>query len=185
MSASVELKGLKELEERLLLLGKVAGAKAMRQALFHGSKPILDQAKANVRSWPGGSGALYYAMGRTFTVERGGADGGTQFNMAIRPRIRNRVAVALHNIFYRRGRTGIFYGHLLEFGHRIAHRKTGRLQKRPESRGHVGAGSVPPQRFLRPALDTAGLRATYAFTNELRRRIERALKKQDPAASNA
>ena len=211
MSDAVELKGMKELEENLVRLGSVVGTKVMRQALFAATKPILDQAKANIRAWPRGSGALELSMNRVYSTSKS-AGSGSRFVMQIAPRVRKSVAVSLHNIYYHRGRRGIFYGHLLEFGHRIGHKKTGRLSRgtyqgsvtyfnrvlgrnitrtgrgsagaaRP---GHLGAGgSVKPQRFLRPALDTAGLRATFAFQNQLRRRIERALKRLDPAVDNA
>ena len=186
MSDAVQLKGFQQLEENLLRLGTVAGSKVMRQALFAATKPILDQAKANIRRWPRGSGALELALTRTYTTARGGGSG-SRFVMSIAPRIRKSVAVSLHNIYYHRGRRGIFYGHLLEFGHRIGHKKTGRLGRLGvvSSKLHSGSGTVRPQRFLRPALDTAGLRASFAFENQVRRRVELALKKLDPARDNA
>ncbi len=230
MSASVELKGLKELEERLLLVGKVAGAKAMRQSLFAATKPILDQAKSNIRSWPGGSGALHAAMGRTFRASKGGSvlsnpksgplsgsgislsgggEGG-RFTIQVGPRLRVPSAVALHNLFYKRVRKNIYYGHLLEFGHRIGTRTSGRLSRGTyvpvvtyltrlgksvtragrgaagQARaGGVSAGSVPPQRFLRPALDNTSLRAAFVFQTQLKKRIDRALKKQSPEERDA
>jgi hypothetical protein len=210
MGEEVELRGMKELEENLVRLGKVAGSKVMRQALFVATKPILDQAKANIRAWPRGSGALELAMNRVYDT-RQQESGGSRFVMQIAPRIRKSVAVSLHNLFYKRGRRGIFYGHLLEYGHRIGHRRTGRLSRgtyqgsvsyfsrffgksitrtgraaagtvKP---GHVGGGSVRPQRFLKPALDSAGLRAVFVFRQQIAKRIKRALKKLDAAAENA
>lgn len=188
----LEVKGLRELEERLALLGPVAGAKVMRQAMFAASKPILDQAKRNLAAFPGGSGALHLAMGRTFRVGgrgglsavlAGGAQGST-FTVMIGPRVGARSAIALHNLAYHRHIRGIFYGHLVEFGHRIGNGRTGYLRKlnRPNSTRHEGLGTVPARRFLRPALDTGGLRAIFLLRNELGRRIDRALKKQNPAA---
>jgi hypothetical protein len=226
VSVSVELRGLQELDEKLLLLGKVGGQKAIRQALFHASKPIVARAKLNIRSWHGGSGALHESIGRTFRAGKAGyplradsrgvlggasvqAEGG-RFVMQIGPRRKTRVAVALHNLYYRRQRPSIFYGHLLEFGHRVGNKLTGRVsrgayvpvvtyttargtvvtragrgapaQQRP---GHVAKARVQPQRFLGPALEATSLQATFIFQNQLRRRVERALRKMNPEADDA
>jgi hypothetical protein len=184
---SVQLLGLANVEERLGLLDKVAGQKAMRGALFAATKPILEQARANVRAWPSGSGALYMAMGRTFRVSaRGGgvvaqeSGAGSRFAMSVGPRLKVPAAVALYNLAYKRKRKGIFYGHLLEWGHRIGTRRTGRLQRKPGAKGHVGLGRVPSHPFLRRALDNAGLRAAFVFQKQIGLRVERALRKQSP-----
>jgi HK97 gp10 family phage protein len=185
VSVSVELRGLQELDEKLLLLGKVGGQKAIRQALYFASKPILDRAKANIQAWPGGSGALHAAMGRTFRVERAGEGG--KFAVLIGPRPAVRLAVSLHNLAYERRRSAIFYGHFLEFGHQIVRRKaTGAVNRHGKAKYlRQGLGKVMPQRFLGPALESGSLRAVFAFQQQLRRRVERALRKMNPEAENA
>lgn len=201
----LDVRGLKDVDEALVRLGTVAGAKVMRQAMFAASKPILDLAKANIQRWPGGSGALHLSMGRKFRIGKGSAsvrisaasNQGNLFAIQIGPRPKVPAAVALHNLVYRRKRKGVFYGHLLEFGHRVGHRGTGYLRKltasgagrrrfngRAPGGGGASAGSVPPQRFLRPALDAGGIRASFMLASQLKKRIERALKKQNPATDS-
>lgn len=192
----IEVRGLKELDETLVRVGGLAGTKVMRQALFAASKPILDRAKSNIAAWQGGSGALHLSMGRKFAISKGSA-GGSVFTMQIGPRRRAPAAVALYNLFYKRKVKGIFYGHLLEFGHRIGHRRTGYLRKMTSQQrdrrrfndgkvrvGGLSAGNVPAQRFLRPALDSGGLQAIFLLRQQLGKRLDRALKKQDPASDS-
>lgn len=186
----MKLDGLKEVEQALIRVGALAGQKIMRQALFHASKPILDAARQNVRGIEGGSGALHEALGRTFQKPTSGVSlsGGGRFLVQVGARIGVRRAIALHNLFYRRSRRGIFYGHLVEFGHRVGHRGTGRLARLNRAgkfgKGGTAAGFVRPQPFLRPAMESKSLQATFIFTNQMKRRVERALKKLDAAADN-
>jgi HK97 gp10 family phage protein len=204
----VQVRGLKELDERLVELGAVAGAKAMRSAMFTASKPILDRAKATA---PVKSGALREALARTFSVSKGssgsfgflsrsggfgsgkakafgiGVGDGSRFSILIGPKVRNRTAVALYNLVHKTKRRGIYHGHFLEFGHRIGSKRTGRLSDavtakgiaRAQKRGlSFGAGSVPGIHFLRNALAATASQATAKLAEALKKRIEAAARKR-------
>lgn len=158
---SIMVTGLAELDANLVKLGQVAGAKAMRGALFVASRPILDQAKANIAAWPKGSGALSLAMGRRYKTS--GLDvSGSRFAVTIGPKAKARTAIALYNLSYKRKRPvkGIFYGHLLEFGHK-------------DRAGHA----VAAKPFLLPALQAKQQEAVQLLADKLKQNIERALAK--------
>lgn len=188
MVAAVQVRGLKEIEQQLIMLGSKAGTKILRRAMLKATEPIAEHAKQTVAGWEGGSGALHLSIARRFTAGRAKsffsefllpALGG-RFNVEIAPRRKNRTAVALHNLFYGRRRKGIFYGHLLEFGHRIGTRSTGWLHKL-SGRGKKGGqslGRVAAKPFLKPALDARGSEAINIMAEELRVGIDRELRKR-------
>ena len=162
----IKVTGLKEVEATLQSLGSKAGTKILRQSMLAAARPILNQAKANAESIKEGSGALHKSLGsRFYAGARNVADDsqvlnmGGRFTVSIAPIKRNRVAVALHNLFYGRKRRGIFYGHLLEFGH-----------------ADRAGKSVPARPFLKPALDSRGSQAVSTLADQLRARIARHLK---------
>lgn len=161
MTGSVSIKGLKEIDANLAKLGKVAGAKIMRGSLYAASKPILDQAKANTAAWPKGSGALNLALGRRYTVAASDV-GGSKFSVSIGPKVKHRTALSLYNLFYKRSKRlkGIFYGHLLEFGHKDR-----------------AGGDVPAKPFLLRALQSKQSEAVQLLATKLRAAIARALRK--------
>lgn len=153
----IEVKGLKELEDRLIELGAVAGMKAMRSAMFTASKPTLDQAKATA---PVRSGALRESITRTFSAaSKTGSKEGSRFSVRIGPKVKNRTAIALYNLVYRlkRPRRGIFYGHFLEFG--------------------TNAGTKATH-WLRNALQATAARSAQLLAETLKKRIEAAVKKR-------
>lgn len=186
----MKLSGLKEVEDALIRLGAVAGERVMRQSLFAAVKPIMEASRANIAHIEGGSGALHESIGRTFrkTIGLSAAVSGqgTRFVIQIGPRINSRAAISLYNLYYHRHIRGIFYGHLVEFGHRVAKRGGGYLKKlnRPNGKGAIAIGFVRPQPFLRPALESKSLQATFIFSNQVKRRAERALKKLDPGVDS-
>lgn len=158
---TIKVHGLRELEQKLIEIGSVAGTKAMRSAMFSASKPILDRAKANA---PTRSGALRHALSRTFAVKslggyRFGDLPGSRFSILVGPKVKNRTAIALYNLVYkpRRPRRGIFYGHFLEFG-------TSRGTRRTD--------------FLRRAIEASASEAVNKLAEVLRKRIEAAARKK-------
>jgi len=180
----MDLNGLAQVEYNLEQLGKVAGGRVMRASLFAASKPILDVAASQVRTFSR-SDSLLIALGRTFrhTISTVPDDRGGRWRMSIGPRVKNRRAVTVHNQTYNRKRRGIFHGHFLEWGHRVGNRLTGRLRRLGvRTARSVGGAMVAAKPFMRPALDRAGQRSVAVFTLQVRRRVERALKRQDPAA---
>lgn len=167
----ITVTGLREVEEKLIALGQKTGTKILRQSMLAAARPILDQAKSNVQSISGGSGALHKSLGmkfyigkQNFATDNGlpalGTSGG-RFTVQIAPLKTDRTALALHNLFYGRRRRGIFYGHLVEFGHR--------------NRGGKGFTSAHP--FLLPALNAKGPAAVAALADEIRKRVANELEK--------
>jgi len=187
---SVSVTGLRDVEERLQSLGQVAGTKVMRSVLFTASKPIEVHAKANARALigsmdprlPSGSGALEKAIRRVYLRHTGGSFGsGTRFTVSVAPKTKDATAVAIANLVYRRKRPirGIYWGHLIEWGHRQmgwARRKSerwfllGTIGKRVEGKG-----------IFASALRSAGPEATRIFRDRIERAVMRALKKQNAA----
>lgn len=158
--AEIKVTGLKELQQRLKEIGSVSGTKVMRSAMFTATKPILDRAKATA---PKRSGALQVALTRTYTVDnkRVTSDdvNGARFSILVGPKTRNRTAIALYNLVYRRKkpRRGIFYGHFLEFG-----TKTG----------------THATNWLRRALESTSTTVTELLASTLKKRIETAARKR-------
>lgn len=164
---SVKLNGLKDVDDRLVLLGAVAGEKVMRATLLAAAKPFEEQAEANISVIRRGSGALHKAVRRVYL--RAGSSTisatGSRFVVAVAPKVKDRVAIALANLFYKRKTPirGIYWGHLVEWG--AAHRGGGRIS------GHLV--------FTRAARSGAQ-QAVDLFTKLIGPRVERALKKQRP-----
>lgn len=160
---TVEVKGLDELRKQLINLGSVAGTKAMRQSMFAATKPLLAQAKAN-ESRSSRSGALRESLRRSFRIGKSKgvfSEGGSTFTISVGPKTKSRTAIALYNLVYRpkRPRRGIYHGHFIEFG-----TKTG-----TQARHH-----------LEHALLSSQVQCTFGLANELRKRIERALRTKRP-----
>lgn len=185
----IKVTGLKEIDAQLKALGSKTGTKILRASMLAATKQIVAQAKSNVAAITDGSGALHQAIGARFFIGNRAGNGesnlpdmGGRFVVKIFPFSRNRTAVALHNLVYGRKRKGIFYGHLVEFGH-VIKRRTGEVTLTKGRRGRVYKkhatrllGSVPPHPFLVPALRSKGSAAVQDLADELRKRIDKQLK---------
>jgi hypothetical protein len=121
-SFSVEIEGLKEVDEKLTLLGAVAGEKVVRSTLFQAAKPTMESTRAAATSIQR-SGALAKAIRRVYvrdpeTRGRSALAGGSRFVVAVAPKAKDQVAVALANLVYRRKRPirGVYWGHFVEWG---------------------------------------------------------------------
>lgn len=166
----VDLKGIAQVEERLATLGKVGGEKVMRSVIYAATKPIMEAAKANAQALagspdprrPSGSGALAKAIRRVYLRPTSLARGGSKFTVSVAPKSKDRVAVALANLVYKRKRPirGVWWGHLVEWGHKTR-----------------GGGSVPGQNIFRRALDSTRSSAVSIFERELAKRVDRAVKR--------
>jgi hypothetical protein len=178
----IKVSGLKEVEAQLIKLGSVEGTKVLRAAMLRAAKPIEDQAKANAGAIQNGSGALKLSIGKRFYVASGPkffgltlpALGG-KFVVQVAPIRKSRVAVALYNMFYRRKRKGIFYGHLVEFGHRIGTSATGPLSRSRRggrfTKRAQGDGRVAAHPFLSPALLSRSSEAVSSLAREIEKGI--------------
>lgn len=159
---TIKVTGLRELEKQLQALGSKDGTRVLRAAMMRAAEPIQKQAQINAAALPNGSGALEKSIGRRFVIgtQKSASqflpDLGGRFTVVIAPLKTSRVAVALYNLFYRRKRKGLFHGHFVEFG-------TNRSKKQP---------------FLAPALNARGPQAVAVLADEIRKGIERLLKRR-------
>lgn len=172
---TITVSGLREVEAQLAELGARAGTRILRRAMMLGAVPIEQHAERTVAGWSRGSGALHQSIGRRFYTGAGtvGTDAnlppmGGRFSVQIAPLRKNRTALALYQLHYGRRIKGIFYGHLIEFGH----------MKRAGKKRFGPAGKVPPRPFLLPALQSEAQSAVNIMANEVRAGIERELRKR-------
>lgn len=184
---SVDIKGFKEIDENLAQLGEVAGQRVMRSSLFTATKPILDRAVSGLSAIPTGSGALAKATRRVYLrpgtrLPGGGTSSSTRFVVAVAPKIKDQVAIALANLHYKRRRPirGVIWGHLIEWGHRIANRSTGRLSRGRGTRKttlHAGLGRVRGLRIFTKAFEGGSLEAVSIFRRVIGQRVAAALRR--------
>lgn len=167
---SINLRGLRDVEDRLATLGSVGGEKVMRSVLYAATKPIAEAAKSNASALvgstnprrPSGSGALAKSIRRVYLRPRGLATGGQRFTVSVAPKAKDRVAVALANLVYKRKRPirGIYWGHLVEWGHKSR-----------------GGSAVPGKNVFRRAIDSTSAAAIGIFEREIARRVDRAVRR--------
>lgn len=160
----IEVKGLNEVRQQLINLGSVAGTKAMRQAMFAATKPLLARARQNTGIFSR-SGALQKSLRRVFLAERFGfaafGDNGSTFTISLGPKRRDRTAVTLYNLVYKpkHPRRGIYYGHFLEWG---------------TKRG------VHPWHWLEGALKSTAQQCVSLLGSETQKRIDKCLRTKRP-----
>lgn len=175
----IRLDGLKEIEARMVELDAMAGARLLTRATRRSLIPLEKRATANAASIAK-SGALAESV-RIVTVRPRGTEVAA---VQVGPRKKDRRGVALHNLYYGRKRKGIFYGHLIEFGHRVGNRQTGWLRKlnRRTGAGGSAAGSVGPRPWFGPAWSATRAGVLPEFRRILAegmRRIERRAKRRN------
>lgn len=168
----LDIKGLAELEQKLLALpGKLAG-RALPRALLAGAKPIVEQAK---RLAPVGTDRAIV--------------GGIKAKRSRRDKLgpyAARVVIGVEHGFQKQaGRTkrdrykgDPYYWRFVELGfHAVGRRKSaGRAERRRRRKGKPTYGRfVPGQRFMQRALEQQAELAGVAVTVELKRQIERYL----------
>lgn len=183
----VKVSGFKEIDENLAQLGAVAGEKIMRSSLFTAVKPIQDRAVAGLSAIPHGSGALAKATRRVYLrpgsrLSDGSTSSATRFVVAVAPKTKDQVALALANLHYKRKKPlrGVIWGHLLEWGHRIGSRSTGRLTRSHgvrKTKLHVGLGRVRGLRIFTKAYEGGSLEAIAIFRRVIAQRVSAALKR--------
>lgn len=185
MEVEVTVKGMAELEARLLELDALGGEKLIRRVLRKIAKPMYESARSNAAS-VGRSGALY----KSVAIFNRKPKGSQVARVAVGSRAGNKIALRMHNDFYRRKRKGIFYGWMLDQGHRTGTRKTGALMKvrggtiRGKSHQQVfGSGRVAPRPWWTPAVNATQGGAVDAFVAELRKAVDRLEKRKSKTAS--
>lgn len=150
---NMEVTGLKELEARLLELDALAAQKLLRRAARRSLIRLERQATANAESFSR-SGALAESIKIANVKPRGSETVAVQ----VGPKKKDKRAVALQNIYYRRRRKGIFYGHLVEFDRGV--------------RGSSGR-RVPGRPWFRPAWDATRTGIVPEFQRILAQGISR------------
>lgn len=179
---TVKVNGLKEVDDALAALGPVAGEKVIRATLFRAAAPILERVQSGLAIVQRGSGALHKATRRVYmkagSSTRGGVkSSGTRFVVAVAPKVKDQTAIALANLKYKRKKPirGVFWGHLLEWGHRVATRKPGRLSR---TKGGSFSGGRVAGRFIFTRAAEAGSQAAIdLFRTGIVERIEKTLKR--------
>jgi len=152
MEVEVKVKGLVEMEARLLEIDGLGSQKILQRVLRKVAKPLLLRARGNAAS-RGRSGALAVSIGIiTRKTAQKGTGGRTRATVSGRGNAVARVSVgsiakskpamALYrSVYNRKWRKGIFYGWMLDQGHRVGTRKTGWLRKHNiESRALTAKG---------------------------------------------
>lgn len=122
----IKVEGLKEFEARMLELDALAAKRLLTRATRRSLIKLERQATANAESFSR-SGALAESV-RIVTVRPKGSE---TVAVQVGPKKKDRRAVALQNVYYNRKRKGIFYGHLVEFGHRVRGPSGRRVNARP------------------------------------------------------
>lgn len=163
--ADIKIEGMAELEARLLELDALAGRKLLRRAVRRSLIPLHKAAKANAESIAK-SGALAQAI----KIGNVTAQGLEAVAAEVGPKRKDKRALALRNIFYRRRDKGIYYGHIVEFGFQAGRTKVRGRAWFSSAWNATRTGIVPQfERILRlglqrierrkrtPAPDTEGL----------------------------
>lgn len=181
MEVEVKMTGMRELYARLDELDALGQKKLIARIVRRVAKPTAVAAKANLFAYRR-SGALAAAVG----VYARRTTGQEVVAVQVAARKKDRTALFVHNAFYERRRKGIFYGHLLEFGHRIGTRATGWLKKRG-SRGSAGGASggvVGPRKWLQPAVSSTQAAMVRAFQDEMRRGLDAVARRKGQKTAN-
>lgn len=199
LDVEVNIRGLQELEARLLEFGALTAQRVLRRILRKTATPLQHRAAANAQSI-GRSNSLAASV-QTITTKRSGENAA---QVTVAPRYRSPVAIFVHNAYYERKRKGIFHGHFLEWGHRIGTRK-GRLRRESRAltekglaryakkraagkiKGAAAAGEVQARPWFGPAVSATSPIMPAIFEAELRaavKRLERrrGMKSVDPDA---
>lgn len=180
MDVTVQVKGLAELEARLLELDGLAGPKLVRRVLRKIAKPMYTRAVAGAQSVQR-SGALAVSV----QIYNKKPKGREVAKVAVGSRARNKVAVYVHNAAYGRQRKGVFYGWMLEKGHRVGTRATGWLRKANRSSGAGGtsASRVAGRPWFEPAVRASEGQAVSDFVREMTAAIRRMEQRKSRAAN--
>lgn len=178
MDVTVEIKGLQELEARLDEIGALASQKLLRRVLRKVAKPLLDRATQNAQS-VARSGALAASMRIVLRREKGAQVAA----VAVTSKGRDRTALFVHNAYYQRKRKGIFYGWMLEKGHRVASGKTGTLL-RGNGKGVAPLGRVAGRPWFTPAVSASTGQMTSDFVKALSAAIARIEKRKSKTAAS-
>jgi hypothetical protein len=176
------IEGLKEIEARLTELDALAGKRLLTRATRRSLIKLERQATSNAESFAR-SGALAESV-RIVTVKPRGTN---VVEVQVGPKKSDKKAKALHNVYYDRKRKGIFYGHLIEFGHRVGTRSTGWLRKGNKTKGKGGSssGQVPARPWFTPAWNATRTDIIPEFQRILAQGLSRLERRMQKKAADA
>ena len=164
-SASISVSGLKELEQQLLSIGALAGAKVLVGAARTAMKPMLEEARALAPQDDEDLIAAIKLAARQLPKNSGSAIE-VGLKMA-KNKLKGEIEIADGVSVKFSKRNAGWRWHFTEFGTKVRTNKAG-----------ANRGKVVAHPFLRPAFDRQSRRALDIFVVEFRKRIERAIKKE-------
>jgi HK97 gp10 family phage protein len=161
MEFTIEVKGLRELNDQLEQLPVNIRDKAVQEALRNCTKIMVEAAKSKA------------PVGRKVAGYHQGSRSPGQLRNAIVSRKAgnpNPWTVDQYVMVSKGRKAGAFYAHMIEFGHKII-LITGRNRKRTEW------GYYSPHPFMRPAFEENVSRMIEVFRSTLGKRVPKLLKK--------
>lgn len=178
----IKIDGLAAIEARLLELDAVASERLLRRAVRRSLIPLEKQATLNANRLSR-SGALAQSV----KIANARPRGQEVVQVQVGPKYRDKRAVALHNVYYRRKRKGIFYGHIVESGHRIGTSQTGWLAKlgRRIGRGGKSGGTVAAKPWFVPAFNATRAGIIPEFQKILQSGLARLERRKSENNANA
>lgn len=170
MRTDIKVSGIAELDARIGELDALAGKKILRRAVRRSVIKLEKSASANAKGIAR-SGALAQSVRIANVRPRDNETVAVQ----VGPKKKDRKAISLRNAHYKRKDKGIFYGHLVEFGHRVGTRRTGWLRKLNRAFGKGGSSKrrVEGRAWFRPAWDATRSGIVPEFERILRNAIKR------------
>lgn len=219
MEVTTHIKGLVELEARLSEIDGLGSQKTLQTVLRKVAKPLMLRARGNASSI-GRSGALAVSIGimnrktsqagtRARTRAMAAGRGNVVARVAVGSIAKHKGAVAQYRAHYHRPRRkGIFYGWMLDQGHRVGTRTTGWLRKlNIDSRAMTAKGlaryatklrggrlktrtrttgsgdSVEPRLWWTPAVNASEMQAINDFPKILEAALRRIEKRKSKTAN--
>lgn len=182
MDVEVKVTGMQELEARLLELDALVSTRMMNRVLRKAAKPMFEAAQTNAANI---SGTDSNSLAASIVIARRRAKGNQVARTVVTSKTKHKVALYVHNAFYHRQRKGIFYGWLVDQGHRVATKRTGWLRKNAHGRGagHSGTGKVDGKPWWTPAVTANEGKAGPIFISELRKALDRLARRKSKTAS--
>jgi HK97 gp10 family phage protein len=167
LGVTVQVKGLRELQQRLATLPIEIGRKALRKSVAAGASVIRAAAKARA---PISKGPVRRGNGRPLTPP------GTLKRAALIKYVKaeSTDTQASYIVAFRKGKRAqktnkdAFYASWVEFGHKIVPRRGKSARRGTLARNRRGAAaSVPPHPYFRPAWESTKSQALIAIETKL------------------
>ncbi len=165
MADIIQIKGLAELNQRLLALPQLMQTKVLRGAMLAGAKVVRDTAKANAPLGPGPKRRYNGNITPPGVLKRSAL---VKFDKS-----NSNGTQVVYLATFRKGRKqqkanrDAFYASWVEFGHKIVPRKS-KSGKGIALRRRGATGRVPPHKFLTPAFNSTQSQVLQVIENKIR-----------------